>query len=1158
MKTITKKIILLLFFLLIIAGESWGQYIVNFEAETKAAYASGAVTLNGISWDMTEALIGDAADDFKNALKSARMRGRNGSVMSMIQDKSNGIGDVTFQYRTYGTDATQQPWAVEYSLNSGGSWTQIGADITATGTVQNFSASVNQTGNNIRLRIRLTTTPGTTGNRRMNIDDINITNYTIAAPEINLQGNATNITDGDITPSGTDHTDFENVTTATTFNRTFTIQNTGTATLNITTPITLTGAGFSVVTQPTTMVIAGGSTTFVIRFTAGAVGAVTGNISITNDDSNENPYNFDILANSIAVPAPIFSFATATATIAENGVSINVTVNQSITNICSVNVALTGGTAVQGTDFTFTSPTTLNFNGVITSQVINIPIINNAIIDGSRTFILTLQTATLGCAIGTPTSITVTITDDEVAPIVGTIFEKGDIAIVAFNTNDNLCSSDQSDFITFICFKDIITGTTFDMTDNGWQRVNANQWGDSEGAVRCVYNGGATIVAGTKITFRLPSIGLVPVATNWSFADLGSGATVNMSSGGDQLHFMQGGAWNNPMGAQNATYAGGIILFGFNSENTWTDFIDDSNNSGIYPNTRCFITSISAGNYTRYTGIATATTKRDWIDRISNVANWTTYANCTDYNAASSPSFVITTGTLVGGKWIGDISNNWFDCKNWDDYLIPTSTTNVSIALTTDNSPEIRSTATYASEFSGIAQCNNITLANSTTKTLSFFATGTHNLEVYGNWDNQKGTANFTEGNGTVTFKGTAPQTISTTGGSETFANVILNNNTGLSLSNTNMLLSSNLTFTNGILTANYATTERVEFLAGSSVTGVSGNKYVNGWVRKVGNTNFTFPVGNSGYYAPIGISSLSGTATDHFTAKYTKVAPNPYNIASKVPALDHIDNCEYWDLNRTAGASDANVTLHYADIRSCGVTAGQESDMRVAHWNGTLWEDFGNTNTNTGAQTITSGVVSSFSPFTLSSISIFNPLPIELVSFDAKINQNNQAQLDWITVSELNAKGFEIEKSFDGKSFEKIGYQNALGGVDIVKNYQFFDKNFKDAAYYRLKMIDNDKSFKYSRIIYLNNQKTNNYELTIIPNPTQGEVKLVLGNALPTENVTLKVFSITGKEVISLFGNVLEVEKQLSNHTTQLPAGMYVVRMQIGEQILQTKLIKN
>ena len=874
----------------------------------------------------------------------------------------------------------------------------------------------------------------------------------------------------------------------------------------------------------------------------------------------------DLIVNGTVTPlAPTFNFSASAASVAENGGSINVIINQSVANACNVNVALTGGSA-PNTDYTFTSPTTLNFNGVVTSQTINIPIINNALVDGIRTFILTLQTATGSCTIGTTSTITVTIADDETPSGAGTIFEKGDLAVVAFNTNDFDCSGDQSDFITFICFKDIITNTTFDMTDNGWQRLNANQWGDTEGTVKCTYNGATTITAGTKITFRLPSILGLPVATNWAFTDLGSASTVNMNSDGDQLYFMQGGIWNNPAGAHNATYIGGTVLFGFNSKNVWDDFKNDSDDSGIYPNTRCFTTTIATGKYTRYTGIATATTKRGWIDRISNDANWTVYATCTPYNAVTSPNFVITVGALVNGKWLGGANTNWFDCKNWDDYLIPTPTTNVNIELTTDNNAQISSTAAFATDFNGIAQCNNITLATSTTKILSFATGTTHILQVYGNWNNQKGTTNFTEAGGTVSFLGATAQTITTAGGTETFGRVILNNNAGLSLITTNMLVSSSLTFTNGIITASNANTARVEFLAGSSVTGAGTGKYVAGFVRKVGNTAFNFPVGDEGYYALVGISAPA-SVTDHFTTTYDRTyASNPYNVSSikneGALTLNHVDNCEYWDVQRTNGTSNVFLTLAYEDTRSCKITPGSESDMRVAHWDGTQWENNGNSSTNVVSVTngtITSGAaISSFSPFTLASISIFNPLPIEIVSFTAKINQNNSAQLDWITVSEVNAKGFDIEKSLDGKTFTKITYQKAIGNVNVIKNYQIIDESFKNAAYYRLKMIDNNDTFKYSKIIYLNNQKTTAYELVIIPNPTQGEVKLVLGNASPTENISLKVISITGKEIVSLVGDILEVEKQLSNQMLLLSAGMYVVHIQIGEHILQTKLIKN
>ncbi|MCA0131917.1 choice-of-anchor D domain-containing protein [Winogradskyella alexanderae] len=136
-----------------------------------------------------------------------------------------------------------------------------------------------------------------------------VEDYTInivggAVPEMNVQGNATNIVDGDITPSVTDDTDFGNVdVTVGTNANTFTIQNTGTSNLNLTDPlpyINITGAhaaDFTLTANPTTPIAASGSTTFTITFNPSATGIRTATVSIANDDSNENPYNFDIQGN---------------------------------------------------------------------------------------------------------------------------------------------------------------------------------------------------------------------------------------------------------------------------------------------------------------------------------------------------------------------------------------------------------------------------------------------------------------------------------------------------------------------------------------------------------------------------------------------------------------------------------------------------------------------------------------------------------------------------------------------------------------------------------------------------------------------------------------------------------------------------------------------
>ena len=158
------------------------SYMVDFEDATKTAYVSGTVRLSGLDWNMTEALIGgNEAGDFKNGLKSARMRGYGTSSMTMLEDKTAGLGTISFYYRRYGSDV-QVPWNVEYSTDSGLNWQQIGNTFTAPATdvVQTFSEEVNFSGN-VRIRILCALATGTS-NRRLNIDDILLTDFSEQAP----------------------------------------------------------------------------------------------------------------------------------------------------------------------------------------------------------------------------------------------------------------------------------------------------------------------------------------------------------------------------------------------------------------------------------------------------------------------------------------------------------------------------------------------------------------------------------------------------------------------------------------------------------------------------------------------------------------------------------------------------------------------------------------------------------------------------------------------------------------------------------------------------------------------------------------------------------------------------------------------------------------
>jgi hypothetical protein len=138
----------------------------------------------------------------------------------------------------------------------------------------------------------------------------------IPPQEINIQGNATTIVDGDTSPSTTDYTDFGAVDASSgTGTKTFTIQNTGGTTLTIG-AISFSGtdaADFTVTTNPSASLSGGGSTTFVVTFNPSALGLRTATISIGNDDTDENPYDYSIQGTGTEQEINILGNATSIA-----------------------------------------------------------------------------------------------------------------------------------------------------------------------------------------------------------------------------------------------------------------------------------------------------------------------------------------------------------------------------------------------------------------------------------------------------------------------------------------------------------------------------------------------------------------------------------------------------------------------------------------------------------------------------------------------------------------------------------------------------------------------------------------------------------------------------------------------------------------------------
>lgn len=111
------------------------------------------------------------------------------------------------------------------------------------------------------------------------------------------------------------------------------------------------------------------------------------------------------------------------------------------------------------------------------------------------------------------------------------------------------------------------------------------------------------------------------------------------------------------------------------------------------------------------------------------------------------------------------------------------------------------------------------------------------------------------------------------------------------------------------------ANTPDTEFVMGekSSVTKVSDQSYVSGKVTKHGKTDFTYPVGDMGYYRPVSTLNLNGLA-NYGASYHKKNADTQYPFASKSDRITLINDQEYWTLEKSDSSDYSLVELSWRE----------------------------------------------------------------------------------------------------------------------------------------------------------------------------------------------------------------------------------------------------
>lgn len=486
----------------------------------------------------------------------------------------------------------------------------------------------------------------------------------------------------------------------------------------------------------------------------------------------------------------------------------------------------------------------------------------------------------------------------------------------------------------------------------------------------------------------------------------------------------------------------------------------------------------------------------------------------------------------------------------------------------------------------------NTTLTLSGTPTWNFYSVQINNgktlnqstattINVAGNWTNNTGT--YTHNNQTVQLNGTGTQTIGGTS-TTTFYNLTFNNDPAtagdVTLATNNYIVNNQITMSQGNVNLNGRTltlgtavgspgtlSYTAGFFYGSTGT---FTRWISATSAAIGaiaaNELGHFPMGtSSGDYRPLWL-----TYTSNLTAGGTvSLLHDPTTLTT---AASHNDAS--WSGGTTVLAvSNSNWVISTANGFALNGATG------TIRFGG---QGYG---TNTLADldaTLAASVLGTFSAATnaittievnrtaLTTANLANtwrigtrnpgssPLPIKLLSFDAKPN-DNRVDLNWTTATEINNDFFTIEKSSDATTFENVGTVKGAGNSNAVLNYSIVDNNpYEGTSYYRLKQTDFDGKYTYSNTVAIEFDTSDNFIFNVFPNPGGGENINLSFKGNKNNDVLVVVYDMTGKESYS---KIIITQKNNDvvyalDPSQKLSPGIYMITATSNQAIYSKKLI--
>lgn len=220
------------------------------------------------------------------------------------------------------------------------------------------------------------------------------------------------------------------------------------------------------------------------------------------------------------------------------------------------------------------------------------------------------------------------------------------------------------------------------------------------------------------------------------------------------------------------------------------------------------------------------------------------------------------------------------------------------------------------------------------------------------------------------------------------------------------------------------------------------------------------------------------------------------------------------WELIGLNPTSTWGVSVHpnNSDFVAVGTWSG--STVYFTRNGGTTWYQ-----TNLPPSNYAVAVIDTMNIFAAQSGGFYklespNFIPVELISFTAELI-NGKAYLHWVTATEVNNQGFEVEISSDNKNFEKIGFVPGYGTSAEQHSYSFeFNNLLSGKNYFRLRQIDFDGTFEYSSVAEIEGITPSEFYLAQNhPNPFNPSTSIQF--SLPVEaSVNIELFNMLGEKI--------------------------------------------